>query len=742
MKILHVAEKNDAAKNIAAILSNGTHRVREGLSVYNKIYEFTGRFRNVQNAEMKMTSASGHILNFAFPDNYKHWNSVDPVVLFDAPVVQRCESETSEQIKRTLEREVRGCDQLVLWTDCDREGEAIGFEIMEICRAVKPQIKVWRAKFSEITRPSINRALATLAELDEKLNNAVLVRSELDLRIGAAFTRLQTLRVGRRFASTSDKVLSYGSCQFPTLGFVVERYKEIDRFEAERFYKIEVVHEKDGIRAEFNWRRGRIFNHAVCFVLYEKMLERPNLHIQEVSSKPKTKFRPQPMDTVTLEKLASRKLKITAKEALKQAEALYTAGLISYPRTETNIFPPELQLQPLVQAQTESPQWGAMAQKILNDWGGPHPRNGSKSDQAHPPIHPTKYANISLQDNKGKVYELVVRHFLACVSRDARGQETLVEATVDEEHFSLNGLQILERNYLDVYPYEGWSSKEIPIYYENETFTPSGIFTHLVPGLIGMSLVEGYDDMGFEMSKPRLRAALERDLQRICDGTIDHRVVLREQIEAYRRVFINTVQQLHKLNEAFTKFLKERPVEGLPENFGTVSDAMPCPRRCANGRMSLRRSRAGDKWFLSSACCQTIMWMPSAILDGCEISDQRCDNGCGDNTFKIIFKLKQGKHTQLPREYVVCVVCDPDPQMLFNLRFVQGAPPTNQSNNSGRQASTNNNRDSGTVNRAGRGRGAGRRGAAPPGRTRNCGACGRPGHRRTTCPNNRDGTSR
>lgn len=115
--------------------------------------------------------------------------------------------------------------------------------------------------------------METLTEPDAKLNHAVLVRSELDLRIGAAFTRLQTLRVGRRFPSTLSKVLSYGSCQFPTLGFVVERYKEIDRFQAEAFYKIEMVHEKDGIRAEFGWRRGRIFDHAVCFVLYEKMLE-------------------------------------------------------------------------------------------------------------------------------------------------------------------------------------------------------------------------------------------------------------------------------------------------------------------------------------------------------------------------------------------------------------------------------------------------------------------------------------
>lgn len=73
------------------------------------------------------------------------------------------------------------------------------------------------------------------------------------------------------------------------------------------------------------------------------------------------------------------------------------------------------------------------------------------------------------------MYELVVRHFLACVSQDAKGSETNVKATIDEEHFSLNGLQIIEKNYLDVYPYEKWSAKVIPTYREGETFTPNEI---------------------------------------------------------------------------------------------------------------------------------------------------------------------------------------------------------------------------------------------------------------------------
>lgn len=91
-------------------------------------------------------------------------------------------------------------------------------------------------------------------------------------------------------------------------------------------------------------------------------------------------------------------------------------GYISYPRTETNIFPKELDLRPLVEMQTADGAWGGFARDLLGQ--GVTPRQGKKSDQAHPPIHPTKYAAGNLGgENERKVYEFIVRHFLACCSQ-------------------------------------------------------------------------------------------------------------------------------------------------------------------------------------------------------------------------------------------------------------------------------------------------------------------------------------
>lgn len=81
-----------------------------------------------------------------------------------------------------------------------------------------------------------------------------------------------------------------------------------------------------------------------------------------------------------MEKTISKKLRINAKDTMKIAEKLYTQGFISYPRTETNIFPKELNLTTLVEQQQNDGQWGPFARRIMAE-GGPTPRQGKKSDQ-------------------------------------------------------------------------------------------------------------------------------------------------------------------------------------------------------------------------------------------------------------------------------------------------------------------------------------------------------------------------
>jgi len=159
---------------------------------------------------------------------------------------------------------------------------------------------------------------------------------------------------------------------------------------------------------------------------------------------------------------------------MKIAEGLYTRGFISYPRTETDQFEKAIDLKKLVEKQIPDNNWGEYARSLL-DGKFKTPRSGRHNDQAHPPIHPICWVSPNqLKADERRVYEFVVRRFLACCSEDAKGNKTEVELQYGEEIFHATGLVVLEKNYLDVYVYEKWeSSTPLPAFQHGEIFEPT-----------------------------------------------------------------------------------------------------------------------------------------------------------------------------------------------------------------------------------------------------------------------------
>ena len=627
-KILNVAEKNDAAKTISAILSNGTASNTAGASQYNRVYQFQYDGFSAEpnglrsNVQMLFTSVTGHLMTVGFSQqNHKKWQTCRPSELFQAPV-DRFVPDDMKNVQKNLENLVRTANLLVLWTDCDREGENIGFEVVHVCRNVKRAIPVKRARFSEMTPAAIRRAIANLIAPDERLSEAVECRRELDLRIGAAFTRFQTMRLQKTYQQLNSQVISFGPCQFPTLGFVVDRWRQRSDFVDEEFWKLALTHKSDGENGEqpfhvdFNWARVKLFDDDLVNVICDECKDANLATVTRVDNRQRSKWRPVALDTVELEKAASRWLRINARETMAIAEKLYTSGYISYPRTETNIFPKNLDLRPLVELQTVDGRWVNFAQRVLQN--GPNPRNGTKTDNAHPPIHPTKYAP-NLPGNEARIYEFIVRHFLACVSRDAIGHECKVEIKIAEENFHAKGLSVIERNYLEVYTYHYWGDKNLPPYQNGQQFVPSkievvggrtvppsllteadlislmenhGIGTDAThadhiekiktreystvvdqkfhPCSLGIGLVEGYESIGQRMSKPELRAEMEVDFAAICNGRKTRQQVLDAQLSRYSRAFTALERGAIKLEDAIRKYFGGTSQNA--QNGGTRSD--------------------------------------------------------------------------------------------------------------------------------------------------------------------------
>ncbi|OSD06958.1 prokaryotic type I DNA topoisomerase [Trametes coccinea BRFM310] len=605
MRVLCVAEKPSIAKSITQILSGGQYTTRNSRNKYIKNYDFN---YPQTNSFFTVTSVTGHVMEYDFNIMYSKWTSCDPFALFEAPVECKVKND-AKTIAENLKTEARRAQTLMIWTDCDREGENIGAEIMKICRSANANITVKRARFSAIIAQQIHNAAQHPIELDMAQSHAVETRILLDLRIGAAFTRLQTLNLQNRYEALKKELVSYGPCQFPTLGFVVARYNKVKNFKPEQFWYIHLslsrpsTSDSDPEEIVFTWRRGHLFDHPAAVALYSEVLKHDLARVTKVTIKDTKKWKPLPLTTVDLQKAGSRLLKISPKRVLDIAESLYQRGFLSYPRTETDIFDPQFDFMTLIGKQTADPAWGGFASGLQNGGFNP-PRRGKKDDHAHPPIHPTAHAGNLAGDEK-RVYEYITRRFLACCSKDALGWQTTVDVQYGDEEFYATGLIIRERNYLDVFPYDKWADKELPNFQEGETFVPAecrldeghtskpnllteadlvnlmdehgigtdatiaqhiqtiidrgyviermqGATKYLIPSTLGIGLVEGYDAIGFDqsLSKPELRRETERRMVDICQGAKSKNEVLMESIERYKEMFVKTRMEFQKLVEA------------------------------------------------------------------------------------------------------------------------------------------------------------------------------------------------
>eukprot|EP01121_Diplochlamys_sp_Union-15-3_P009528 TRINITY_DN2596_c1_g1_i2.p1 TRINITY_DN2596_c1_g1~~TRINITY_DN2596_c1_g1_i2.p1 ORF type:complete len:209 (+),score=25.46 TRINITY_DN2596_c1_g1_i2:41-667(+) len=198
--VMMVGEKPSIALSIAQILSNGTHKTRRGIA--GPVHEFSGHFQN-RSCFYKVTSVIGHVYKADFLPEFQNW-SIDPSVLFSAPIL-KLEREKKKKVCKHLQQEAHGVDTLVLWLDCDREGENICFEVIQNTqRWMNRGSRIYRAKFSgsrnvfringditifkalkntAITAPDITRAMKNLVSPNKNESDSVDARQEIDLKV-------------------------------------------------------------------------------------------------------------------------------------------------------------------------------------------------------------------------------------------------------------------------------------------------------------------------------------------------------------------------------------------------------------------------------------------------------------------------------------------------------------------------------------------------------------------------------
>jgi DNA topoisomerase-3 len=223
-------------------------------------------------------------------------------------------------------------------------------------------------------------------------------------------------------------------------------------FKPEPYWVLDLGIVKGGRISRATWEYGRSFNQSKVNTLARRGTEDLKeghpafVEVIGVVTKEKKQGRPTPLNTVAFLKACSKSLGIGPHAALSTAERLYLSGYLSYPRTESSAYPSSFDVKGTLQAQSDDPRWGQYVRELLK--AGPNKAKGGHDAGDHPPITPCRGAGLhELSGDMARVFELVVRHFIATVSPDAVWMGTKVNLAVpplgDKGNFSLMGKQLV-----------------------------------------------------------------------------------------------------------------------------------------------------------------------------------------------------------------------------------------------------------------------------------------------------------
>ncbi|HUH79637.1 MAG TPA: DNA topoisomerase I [Methanoregula sp.] len=638
---LIVAEKNISARRIAEILGHGkkiTERKDAGVSTYT--------FGDTTTVGLR-----GHVVEIDFEPGYQNWRSDEytPRSLIDAKTVKR---PTEPRIVSLLQKLARQADRVTIATDFDTEGELIGKEAYELVRAVNPKVPVDRARFSAITSQELGHAFSHTTDLDFALAAAGEARQSIDLMWGASLTRFISLAAKRG----GQNILSVGRVQSPTLSMIVDREKEIEAFVPEKYWQLSLLTEKAGEGIEARHTNGRFHEKAVAEAARDR--SRAPLVVTDVKAGSKQDRAPSPFDTTTYIVAAAR-LGFSAANAMRIAEDLYMNGYISYPRTDNTVYPPSLDLDGILKMIRNSPFKKDVERVMANR--RPAPTRGKKSSTDHPPIHPTgPVAREAIGDDAFRIYELVLRRFLATLSPDAQWKTLKILFSAGGEEYTTTGGQLLEPGWHAVYPFSEAKEVILPHFEagenlpvkkvtleEKETQPPArytqsrliqrmeelGLGTKstrheviaklvsrkyvegnpMKPTLVGRVVTESLEQHADMITRPDMTQTIEAHMQQIKEKARTREDVIKESRTMLHRAF----DQLEANEQVIGDDIRGRTAEEL--NLGK------CP--VCGGMLSIKHMR-GNTQFIGCSCypeCTFNIGLPTAQWGWAVRTDEVCD---------------------------------------------------------------------------------------------------------------------
>lgn len=344
--------------------------------------------------------------------------------------------------------------------DYDVEGSVIGYMII---KHLGDESRAFRAKFSSLVQQEIVRAFEHLERLDYEMIEAGVCRHILDWLWGINTSRALMDLYLRVFKT--KRILSAGRVQTPTLAHAVEVILQRRLFVpqpraqpsiyiklGEALYRLEPL-DPPFVSAEDVQR------------YVDKAKTSPEAYVENIYVKDAAYNPPHPFNLPDLQSEAYRILGFSPYRTQKLAEELYLEALISYPRTNSQKLPPNLDNRGILEKLMLNPLYRPLVEKLIAETKGVlKPNNGPKEDPAHPAIYPTgEKPEKRLSTAHLKLYDLIVRRYLATFAQPMSVQLAEVVFDIHGRRYALRGARILKKGWSLYYPFISISERYIPL---------------------------------------------------------------------------------------------------------------------------------------------------------------------------------------------------------------------------------------------------------------------------------------
>ena len=433
MKHLVIAEKPSVARDIARVLHCGQKSAG-----------------CMEGKDYIVTWALGHLVTLADPEQYgeqyKTW-SMDTLPMLPKNwklVVIRQTSRQYNAVKDLLSR--KDVADVVIATDAGREGELVARWILEKSGCRKPVKRLW---ISSVTDKAIREGFAHLrpGKDYENLYHAAVARAQADWVVGINATRALTCKYNAQ--------LSCGRVQTPTLAMIAAREEEIRSFVPKPYYGLKAA--AGGI--SFVWtdassRSSRTFDKERIESIYKNAEKR--LKITEVTKKPKKSWSPALYDLTALQREANQRFGFSAKETLNIMQRLYESHkVLTYPRTDSRYLTTDIvgTLKERLEACAVGPYRKTAALLARQDIRPSKSFvNNAKVSDHHAIIPTEEYVRLeNMSSDERKIYDMVIRRFLAVLSPACESEELSVTGMIGTERFTAKGSVIKNPGWRQVY---------------------------------------------------------------------------------------------------------------------------------------------------------------------------------------------------------------------------------------------------------------------------------------------------